>query len=244
MEGKLLDQRDLKRDGYPGQEITVKMRTGSVYKARMFLVKRKLCLAAAVAPEAQANSKDVKTFLDSFKATTDEPAPRARAATRPDQPKQVDWQRVAPPGGGFSVLMPGTPAERKETADSPIGSIRISTFTLVKGRDEFTVAFTDYPTAILKSNPETILEGVQIGVVEHLRDKVLDERPTWLDGHPGRKYTLELPESKLARWGHLQGLPYLVKQRLYQVVAVMPKANASSEDARKFFGSFRLSAKR
>ena len=244
MKGKLLDQRGLKQGGYPGQEIAIKMPDGSVYKARIFLVKRKLCLAAAVVPEAQANSKDVKTFLDSFQVTTDEPAPRAKAATRPDRPEQVDWQRVAPPGGGFSVLMPGTPVERKQTADSPIGSIGIDTFTLTKGRDEFTVAFTDYPAAILKSKPEAILEGVQIGVEADLRAKVLDERPTSLDGYPGRQYTLELPESKLPGGGIYKVRAYLVKQRLYQVVAVTPKANASSTDAEKFFQSFRLSAQR
>jgi len=47
MKGKLLDQRDLSQGGYPGQEIAVRMPDGSFYKARMFLVKRKLCLAAA-----------------------------------------------------------------------------------------------------------------------------------------------------------------------------------------------------
>src|SRR3954469_7271009 len=78
MKGKLLDRRGLEQDGYPGQEIAVKMPDGSVYKARMFLGTRKLCLAAAVVAEGQADSADVKTFLDSFKVTPDEPAPRAK----------------------------------------------------------------------------------------------------------------------------------------------------------------------
>ena len=167
------------------------------------------------------------------------PAP-AKAATRSDRSEQVDWQRVAPPGGGFSVLMPGTPVERKQTADSPIGSIGIDTFTLTKGRDEF----TDYPAAILKSKPDTILEGVRIGVAADLQAKALDERPTSLDGHPGRQYTLELPESRLPGGGLYKARAYLVKQRLYQVVTVTPWANASSTDAEKFFQSFRLSAQR
>src|SRR5262249_26529923 len=154
--------------------IAVKMPDGSVYQALMFLVKRKLCLAATVVPEAQANSRDVKTFLDSFKVTTDEPAPRAEAATH--RPRQVDWKRIAPPGDGFSVLTPGTPVERTQTVDSAIGSIRIKTLTLAEGGDEFTVALTDYPAAILKSPPETVLEGVRIGVEAELRAKLLDER--------------------------------------------------------------------
>jgi hypothetical protein len=244
MRGKLLDQRALKQYEYPGQEIVVKMPDGSIYKARMFLVKRTLCLAAAVVPEAQANSKDVKTFLESFKVMTDEPAPRVKVATSPDRPKQVDWQRVAALEGRFSVLIPGTPVERKQTADSPIGSIQINTFTLTKGRDEFTVAFTDYPAAILKSKPETILEGVRIGVEADLQAKLLDERPTSLEGYPGRQYRLEVPESRFPGGGIYKVRAYLVKQRLYQVVAVTPKATVSSMDAEKFFQSFRLSAKR
>jgi hypothetical protein len=246
MGGKLLDQRALKQDEYPGQEIAAEMPDGSVYKARMFLVRRRLYLAAAVVPEAQADSEDVKTFLDSFKVTTDEPAPapRGKVAAWPGRPTQVDWQRVAPLEGGFSVLMPGTPAERKQAADSPMGSIQINTFTLVKDRDEFTVAFTDYPAAILKSKPETILEGVRIGVEADLQAKLLDERPTSLDGYPGRQYRLEVPASRFPGGGIYRVRAYLVKQRLYQVVAVTPKATVSSMDSEKFFQSFRLSAKR
>jgi hypothetical protein len=165
MKGRLLDQRSLTQGGYPGREIAVEIPDGSVYKARMFLVERRLCLAAAVVPGARANSEDVATFLASFRVTTDGPAPRAKAATGPDRrrPARGDWRRVAPPGGGFSVLMPGTPVGRVQTADSPIGPIRINTFTLAKGLDEFTVAFTDYPAAIVKGKPEAILEGVRIG---------------------------------------------------------------------------------
>jgi hypothetical protein len=140
--------------------------------------------------------------------------------------------------------MPGTPVERKQTAESPIGPIRIDTFTLAKGRDEFTVSFTDYPVAILNSKPETILEGVQISVEADLRAQVLDERPTSLDGYPGWQYTLELPESKLPGGGIYKARAYLVKQRLYQVVAVTPKADAPSKDAEEFVQSFRLSAER
>jgi hypothetical protein len=244
MRGKLLGQRGLRQYEYPGQEIVVKMPDGSLYKARMFLVKRKLCLAAAVVPEAQANSKDVKTFLDSFKVTADERAPRVKVATRPDRPEPEDWKRVAPPGGGFSVLMPGTPVERKQTADTPIGPITINGFTLTRGGDEFTVTLTDYPAAILKSRPETILEGVRIGVEADLQAKLLDERLTSLDGYPGRQYRLEVPESRFPGGGIYKVRAYLVKQRLYQVVALTPNAPVSSMDAEKFFQSFRLSAKR
>src|SRR5262249_8676756 len=113
-----------------------------------------------------------------------------------------------------------------------------------KGRDEFTVSLTDYPSAILKSKPEPVLEGVRIGVEADLRPKWLDERPTSPDGYPGRQHTLELPESKLPGGGIYKVRAYLVKQRLDQVEAVTPKANASSTDPERFFQSFRLSAKR
>jgi hypothetical protein len=85
---------------------------------------------------------------------------------------------------------------------------------------------------------------VQAGVGADLRAKVLDARPTSLDGYPGRQYALELPESKMPGGGTYRARAYLVNQRLYQVVAVTPRANASPTDAEKFFRSFRLSAGR
>lgn len=68
--GQLVNEKDLTLDGYPGKDLLVKVTKGSaegLLKQRMFLVKNRLYQVMTVGPKQSFDTKEVDTFLNSFK---------------------------------------------------------------------------------------------------------------------------------------------------------------------------------
>lgn len=68
--GKLLSERAISIDGYPGREIKVKISSSTetvIMQVRIYIVRNRLYYIYTMAPEARASSPDIKKFLRSFK---------------------------------------------------------------------------------------------------------------------------------------------------------------------------------
>ena len=68
--GKLLSERAISVDGYPGREVKIKVSNDSetaIMQVRIYIVRNRLYYIYTIAPETRASSPDVKKFLDSFK---------------------------------------------------------------------------------------------------------------------------------------------------------------------------------
>jgi hypothetical protein len=92
---------------------------------------------------------------------------------------------------GFSVAMPGTPVEKKQTTNGPNGPIENITVMVNHGKTLYMA------TRII--NPAPISGGKEAEYFRELHtalaktSKVISDKAITLAGHPGRDFTLEIP---------------------------------------------------
>jgi hypothetical protein len=150
----------------------------------------------------------------------------------------VEWKEFVSKEGGFSVVMPGTPTSGTQVAKTPIGAVTVHLFAAeVKNQGRaYLVTYNDVPE--LAGQPVDVekgLDGSRDGILANMPgSKLLEEKKISLDGFPGRELTIEVPGKGTARWR-----VYMVKPRLYQVVAFGPKDITGLAEADKFFDSFK-----
>lgn len=142
--------------------------------------------------------------------------------------------------GGFVVLMPGTPLEERETLDTEAGPIDLQKFILELKKESiiYMVYYWDYSEVVIqRAGPDRLLDSMLDWIVSNIGGKLLSEQIISLDSYPGREIEVEAPEGFIIR-----SRLYLVKQRMYQLIVATSKEEAFSENAEKFFKSFKLLA--
>jgi hypothetical protein len=157
-------------------------------------------------------------------------------------PAQGEWKTFSPDAGHFAVQMPGTPTEFKKTVEAPGGAVEVLVYELaVPGTEgKFAVSYFDIPEASAKPGTEDKrLDNARDGAIASSKGKLKREKSLLLDTYPGREITIEI-EGK----GLVAVRLYVVRNRLYQVMAVGPSDLVTSQDAQKFLGSFRLASQK
>ncbi|GAP99366.1 hypothetical protein [Leptolyngbya sp. NIES-2104] len=147
------------------------------------------------------------------------------------------WRRFTSQRGGFSVVMPGTPKERKE------GNLTL--FEVIRDDESvrYSVGYLDLPVAPGNDRKlqNEVYEGVRRGA-EKDQAELLSFRTIRLGNFPGREMNFKLPDEMGAKWR-----VYLVNRRAYFVSVTTTQENqerglATSIDV--FLNSFRLVGKR
>ncbi|MBW4440222.1 MAG: hypothetical protein KME10_03080 [Plectolyngbya sp. WJT66-NPBG17] len=147
------------------------------------------------------------------------------------------WKRFTSQRGGFSIVMPGTPKERKESG--------LTLFDLMRDDESvrYSVGYLDLPVApgTDKKLQNEVYEGVRKGAAKD-QGELLSFRTIQLNGSPGREMNFKLPDDMVAKWR-----VYLVNRRAYFVNVTTTQENqkrglATSIDV--FLNSFRLVGKR
>jgi hypothetical protein len=70
VDGRLLSERAISINGYPGREVKVKISSSSetaIMQVRIYIVRNRLYYIYTMAPEERASSPSIKKFLSSFK---------------------------------------------------------------------------------------------------------------------------------------------------------------------------------
>jgi len=146
------------------------------------------------------------------------------------------WQEFSSAEGNFAVLMPGTPTHEKTSTNTAVGPIDMHMFTLNIKRDAaYMVMYNDYPEIVTKASPEALLDGGRNGALANTKGKLIGEQSISLDGFPGREIVIDVPGK-----GLMKVRAFLVRQRLFQVLAVGTKEKIDHEDTAKYLTSFRL----
>lgn len=162
----------------------------------------------------------------------------AQAQTPATKAQTNQWQTFSPSEAGFSVLMPSQPKEQVQSMDTPAGAIKnyVYTATQQDGKVTYSVSYVDLPAGADQLPPPLLLEMVASGLIS-TDVKILKEQAVTLQEHPGRSFKLSTPNKTIVRHN-----AYLVKQRVYQVVAEIPAAQevALSEEVEQFLNSFKL----
>jgi hypothetical protein len=169
----------------------------------------------------------------------DRTAPPASEALRPPEADvPPGWQAFSPPGGRFTVLLPGDPKETKSVSQTERGAIETHTFAIEAGANTYAVSWFDFP-GVVPQGPQIkgALEGGKNGLLEKLgRIKVLKDEEITFDGFPGKEVVVENREKRYTLTVRL----YLVRQRTYTLMASAPLGQSDAADVQRFFASFRL----
>jgi hypothetical protein len=171
------------------------------------------------------------------------PAVQAVKAEQPaEPPAQVDqlkWEQISSPEGGFTVLMPTKPTQKKTTTEGELLSLEENRFTasLEEGKVTYTISYTDFPDELSHLPPNVILDSITSRFTNDKKLKLINQQDISLGQASGKEFKFEAPGEILVKQR-----VYLVKQRLYQLVTEIPKARESalSSDVEKFMNSFQL----
>ncbi len=152
----------------------------------------------------------------------------------------VEWAEFESKEGLFRVQMPGRPSEQKQSVPTPAGKLTV-VFHSAGNDPAFMVAYCDGPAAIMRANPDMLMDLFVKGAVaglekEGVRDsRVRSQKSIHWKGFPGREFDIEIP-----RKGVAVVRCYIVKARLYMLYTGGSKVDADAPDMRKFFDSFAL----
>jgi TonB family protein len=163
----------------------------------------------------------------------------------PDEPEPKSWREFIPPGGGFSILFPGTPESTKHVARNgdPAQSTNTTRYTL-EADATYSVTYADYVAPL--DDPATrraLFDQFADRVASSLDAALLSQSDFTLDGHPGRLAAWRLPGGKI-----LRGEAVIDGRRCYTIMVSVPApsgmtpqaAHSYEENANKFLGSFKL----
>jgi hypothetical protein len=136
-----------------------------------------------------------------------------------------------------SAQFPGTPTAKNQTIPSKDGPLESKMIMLeVPSSAFYAVAYVDYPKdAVAASKPDELLNGARDGAVGKVKGSLKSETKISMNGFPGRELNIDAPKD-LALIARI----FLVKERLYQTIVVMPKARIDAAENRKFLDSFKF----
>jgi hypothetical protein len=147
---------------------------------------------------------------------------------------QGTWKTFTQTKGNFSVQLPGTPKAQDQSVDTKVGKITAHMY-LLEGNPTYVIAFNDYPAASMAgADPSKVLEGSATGAVSNVKATLTSKKKITIKGYPGREITFNNP--KFLGKSRI----YLVKNRLYQLTAIIPKPGTYNADVNRFLTSFKL----
>jgi len=147
--------------------------------------------------------------------------------------QQPEWKPFSSPDGSFSVLFPNSPTEHKQT----IGGINTLMYLSVDDdATEYAVAFADYPEANIKQlTPDKIFDAGRDNLIAAEHGTLIKQSTITLEGYPGRAITVAMPDGLITT-----GRLYLIKNRVYQLLAETKRIKENAERIESFLDSFKL----
>ena len=150
----------------------------------------------------------------------------------PAAPPAPRWNRVAPPGTGFSIDSPGS---QKPSSVPGLYAYDYGGWSLVVKVSAH--EHSSYREDLGRGDRTALERELQLQMESALRvwhaQEHSEPAAATLDGHPSLSFTFEDAQS------HAFNVLVVTPERLYTVMAVGPK-RASDEIARRFVRSFRL----
>ena len=143
---------------------------------------------------------------------------------------QSDWVKVAPVGGGFSVMMPGKPEEKLEPSDD----FTFHLFTVTADKAIYLASYGDYAPSI-KLDPEGELLANRDNFLKGVNAKLIDSRKITLDGRAGLEFTGESDQASF------KSRVYLFGNRVHQIAVAVFKGQDDTDNMNRFFASFAFS---
>ena len=140
------------------------------------------------------------------------------------------------PDHSFAVMLPKEVGEQEQTVNTQLGPIKMCIYSAKSKHQEFTVVYSDYPDSYVNTTgPAVILDGARDGAVRNIQGQLLSETLIELQGNPGRELKIEGPRKLIIR-----SRMYLVKNRLFQIMAISKPDHSFDKKIKDVFDSFRI----
>jgi hypothetical protein len=149
---------------------------------------------------------------------------------------ESQWVPYTAKDGSFTVNLPGTP--KVETNSQKVGAINVVSTMYSMGDDSsgfIAVQTTDIPPGAPSLTNEQRLNGARDGSVANVAGaRLVSDKAITLGKWPGREYDVSVGANLM----HCR--IYMVKKRLYMMMALTTDGKPSMAEVRAFFNSFKL----
>lgn len=143
------------------------------------------------------------------------------------------WIRLAPPGTGFAVMLPGKPEEQANNKEQ--FSSRLFTLITKDGtaaRAIYLAGWGEYAASV-KINTPAELEANRDNFIKELPGmRLIGTQKITLDGRPGIEFTGESDRANVI------SRVYVVGNRVFQLAVMVFKGMDEKANVNKFFDSF------
>lgn len=154
----------------------------------------------------------------------------------------ASWQQIAPPGAGFSVMMPGSPEEMSNDEVKAPNAPGMRQYHVKADDMEYTVAaLLNLPTVItdepgFAAQYFKMLPTGMIKSAEYARKNytLASQRPVSINGYPGRHYKFDSTDYTCMM------RVYIVERNVYVMAVESPKSSAPNDNVERFLSSFAL----
>ncbi len=232
--GRLLSQKKVTIEGRPGREVALKLPLG-VLHSRYFLKGKRIYQILQFQMGEKDDPAEFQRFADSFR--TVEPVGQLSEGID----ALSTWGEFRPKGGGFRVKMIGDPKEQLQKVATPDGIVELHLFYGISNKGEtFGVSYHEVPKVDPAPTPEDLYGRGVAGAVENLKGKLLRQNAIEYRGRPATEAEVALPGKMAFPDPTYLVRMYWLKDRLYQVIYIGPKANLKAEEVVSFLDSFRL----
>jgi len=146
-------------------------------------------------------------------------------------------KKFAPKDGKFAVQFPGAPQSSTKSAQKT--ELHIYSVAKEKEKANFLVIYSDMPADVIKgSTPEAVLKTGEEGLVNFYKAKITKATETKFKSggkeYPAREIVADKGD------GQIRLLLILAGNRLYQVLVIGTKEQASGKEADDFIKSFEI----
>ena len=138
-----------------------------------------------------------------------------------------EWIKVAPVGGGFSVMMPAKPEEEVRPGDDLTAHL----FTVTADNALYTVAYGDYAPSI-RFDIDDELAANRDNFLKRVDASLKTTKPLTMDGRKGLEFTGENAQASF------KSRVFIFGTRFYQITVAVFRGKDDAENSNRFFASF------
>ena len=137
---------------------------------------------------------------------------------------------------GFQVLVPGTPKIEPQTVQTPNGPVKMDKFTVRPKRPNefYMVICIQCPADVDLAGRDKLLEAGRQDLLQVSKGQIRNQASILLNGWPG--FELEFSNDN----SFIKARILATKDKLYEVVAWVPKIRSQADDIPKFLNSFKV----
>jgi hypothetical protein len=154
---------------------------------------------------------------------------------------EVEWRTFTSPGGGFAVLMPGTPTFTATTDHTVVGSVIENLYNLETPAATFSAEFSDLPgVATFFESDDSLYDDAKEGMLKRTGGKLTSYFGIEQAGIKGKEVECEIPLGGKLPLRKLRARFLLKDKRLYVLSITIPGGKKDDPLFSRYLDSFRL----